>query len=319
VASTTELMKLFRLIGRGDIPGAERLARDIADKTAERGHRRAAQALRGCLSAERWASPIDGSDSGSHTAGLLLPEPASPGLDCVWLENAARCQLAELVLEYSFAQELLAEGIDRRRTVLFTGPPGCGKTMTARALGRECGMPTFTARLSGVVGAYLGQTGTNLRQLFVWAERHPCVLLLDEIDSLGQSRGRAEDVGELDRIVVSLLQELDHSRPLGLIVAATNRADSLDDALLRRFDLCIEFPIPPKESLRSFALTKSEEYGLVGAEDAIFRIVERESTYAAVDAALKSLRRTITLHRIVRKSKREASSGDAATEELLSE
>ena len=146
--------------------------------------------------------------------------------------------------------------MSRRTKVLFFGPPGCGKTLAARSLGAATGLDVLTVRFSSIVGAYLGQTGANLRALFRCAEVHSCILLLDEFDAIGRVRGRSEDVGELDRVVISLLQELDHTLPAGLVVAATNAPQSLDPAIWRRFDARLEFPAPSRRQLSQFAASR---------------------------------------------------------------
>src|SRR5437867_3766538 len=135
----------------------------------------------------------------------------------------------------------------------FFGPPGCGKTLAARSVGTAMQVPVFTVRFSSVVGAYLGQTGAHLRSVFKFAESNSCVLLLDEFDAVARSRGRSDDVGELDRVVISLLQELDHTIPAGIVIAATNAPDSLDRAIWRRFDAQVEFPAPTRKQLTAFA------------------------------------------------------------------
>jgi SpoVK/Ycf46/Vps4 family AAA+-type ATPase len=114
-------------------------------------------------------------------------------------------------------------------------------------------LPVLVVRFDGVVGSYLGQTAARLRELFRYAEAVPSVLVLDEIDALAQRRGNPRDVGEVDRVVISLLQELEHSRPRGLIVASSNIPRALDDALWRRFDLVLGLPSPSRQQIRTFA------------------------------------------------------------------
>jgi SpoVK/Ycf46/Vps4 family AAA+-type ATPase len=99
-----------------------------------------------------------------------------------------------------------------------------------------------------------------------------------------------EDVGELDRVVISLLQELDHSRPAGITIAATNRPDSLDEALLRRFDCRLEFPLPNKKELASFTKSRAKEYG-IRLQVSESKNLARGLSYADIDAGLESIRR----------------------------
>ena len=189
---------------------------------------------------------------GLDVASALIREQPGPSLADVVLTQRARRDLNELGAEWVFRSQLAKLGLSRRTKAIFFGPPGCGKTLSARSLGASMGLPVFTVRFSSVVGAYLGQTGTNLRSVFRFAEGTPCVLLLDEFDAIGRTRGRSDDVGELDRVVISLLQELDHTLPAGLVIAATNAPDSLDRAIWRRFDLAVEFPAPKRLQLREY-------------------------------------------------------------------
>jgi SpoVK/Ycf46/Vps4 family AAA+-type ATPase len=119
----------------------------------------------------------------------------------------------------------------------------------------------MVVRFDGVVGSYLGQTAARLRELFRYAETVPSVLVIDEIDALAQRRGNPRDVGELDRVVVSLLQELEHSTPRGLIVASSNLPRALDDALWRRFDLVLDFPVPTRAQINTFARKRAVSFG----------------------------------------------------------
>jgi SpoVK/Ycf46/Vps4 family AAA+-type ATPase len=171
----------------------------------------------------------------------------------VVLMPAARLELKGVVMEWKHRELLRERGIPRRSKLLFHGPPGCGKSITASAIGQELGIPTYVVRFDAVIGAYLGQTAIHLRQLFHFAESTPCVLLLDELDALGKQRGSPHDVGELDRIVIALMQELEHSKPAGVIVGTSNLAKQLDDALWRRFDLALRFGAPTRKTLIGFA------------------------------------------------------------------
>ena len=152
-----------------------------------------------------------------------------------------------------------------------------------RAIGRELGLPVFVVRFDAVIGAYLGQTAIHLRQLFHFAEVTPCILLLDELDALGKRRGNPLDVGELDRIVISLMQELEHSRPSGLIIGTSNMPKHLDDALWRRFDLALAFGAPSASILTSFVkrLASSRHVSLSGQ---VIRQAARARSFAAAES-----------------------------------
>ena len=94
---------------------------------------------------------------------------------------------------------------------------------------------------------------SRLREVFRFAAENPCVLLFDEVDALAKRRGTPLEVGELDRVVIAFMQELEHASPEGFIVATCNLPQSLDDALWRRFDLAASFPRPSAKQLEAFA------------------------------------------------------------------
>ena len=257
MASTTTLGRLFKALGTADIQEAKQIAREIVESEHRRGHRSAAALLRGALSTNgHGVTPIQSNGPGLDPNVALIEERTGPSLKDVILTAQARQNLEDVVSEWKHRHLLLKEGLARRTKALFFGPPGCGKTLAARALGTEMGLPVLTVRFSSVVGAYLGQTGAHFRSVFKFAEANACVLLLDEFDAVGRSRGRSDDVGELDRVVISLLQELDHTVPAGIVIGATNIPKSLDGAIWRRFDLRVEFPAPTRKQIEAFALRK---------------------------------------------------------------
>ena len=155
-------------------------------------------------------------------------------------------------------------------------------------------------RFSSVVGAYLGQTGANLRAVFRFAESTPCVLLLDEFDAIGRTRGRSDDVGELDRVVISLLQELDHTIPMGMVVAATNAPDSLDRAIWRRFDLAVEFPAPTRVQLQEFL--KRSRSGSAPLNRTLTSVPTGLRSYADVEGWVTEEKRREVLRRLVHRN-----------------
>jgi len=250
MAKVRTLSELFRALGAHDLRTATALATRIADEEDRLGHRSAAALLRGALNSRSNVIQLPGPQFDIERA--LIAENPGPPLRTVVLTPSAQRELTTLCAEWHYRHELEKRGVPRRTKFVFSGPPGCGKTLTARSLGAELNLPVLTVRFSTLVGAYLGQTGANLRAAFAFAERMPCVFLLDEFDAIARTRGRVSDVGELDRIVISLLQELDHTVPKGIVIAATNAANAIDRAIWRRFDVHIEFPLPTPEKVRRF-------------------------------------------------------------------
>jgi SpoVK/Ycf46/Vps4 family AAA+-type ATPase len=125
--------------------------------------------------------------------------------------------------------------------------------MSAAALGHEAGLPVYVVRLDAIVGSYLGETASRVHSVLRWAATRESVLVLDEVDAIARRRGHVSDVAELDRVVVALLQELEHTTPAGFLVATTNRLEDLDSALFRRFDLVMNLPQPTRAHLAEFS------------------------------------------------------------------
>jgi SpoVK/Ycf46/Vps4 family AAA+-type ATPase len=135
------------------------------------------------------------------------------------------------------SEKLSAMGISYLPALIFHGKPGCGKTMLAKYLAHKANLPFLYANFSNLVESYLGNTQKNLSRIFEYAKGIPCVLCLDEIDAIGMARGQRDDVGEMNRIVIALMQELDRLPNDIILVATTNRFDRLDPALISRFPL----------------------------------------------------------------------------------
>lgn len=164
--------------------------------------------------------------------------------------------LTQLVEERRQTARLLAAGLQPSRSAIFVGPPGVGKSLTARWLAAQLGVPLYVLDLTAVMSSLLGKSGSNLRSALDFAKRVPCVLFLDEIDAIAKRRSDDADVGELKRLVNVILQEVDNWPSTSLLVAATNHPELIDPALWRRFDLEIKFELPDqtaiKESMRRF-------------------------------------------------------------------
>lgn len=154
--------------------------------------------------------------------------------------------LKQIVFEYNHREEFQKYGLKITNTILFNGTPGVGKTWGATALAGELGLDIVYARWDSIVSSYLGSTGSNIRKVFEAAEGQPVILFLDEFDAVGKERGDKQEVGELSRVVINLLQNIDMLSENSILIAATNHGTLLDSAMWRRFKT-IDIPRPEQE------------------------------------------------------------------------
>jgi len=155
--------------------------------------------------------------------------------------------LQEIVLENRKQDILAAYNLKPKNKLLFCGPPGCGKTQTAKILSSALGLPLVYVNLTAVFSSYLGQTATNLQKIFTYIEKGEWLVLFDEFDAIARDRDNLNEHGEVKRLVNSLLQLIDNATNQSIFVAATNHEKLLDSAVWRRFDEVIFFDNPTVE------------------------------------------------------------------------
>lgn len=184
------------------------------------------------------------------TLPLVVIGPDLP-VDRPALNPEDEVSVSEFLREQREADRLATAGLSPGRTLLLVGPPGVGKTMTARYLASALQLPLVSLDLATLMSSYLGRTGQNLRRALDYARSTRCVLFLDEFDALAKRRDDDSDVGELKRLVNVLLLELEHWPNDSILVAATNHPELLDRAIERRFEVVIQLSLPDRGSRMS--------------------------------------------------------------------
>jgi SpoVK/Ycf46/Vps4 family AAA+-type ATPase len=177
-------------------------------------------------------APID-RETGAQLCLIDFPREAMPR---PVYGKVAQDTIEGLLAEWRNGAALQAMGVEPTRSLLIYGPPGTGKTLTAHFIADRLGLPLITARIDGLISSFLGTTARNIANLFDFANRYACVLLLDEFDALAKLRDDPHEVGEIKRVVNTLLQNLDRRREIGVTIAITNHDALLDPAVWRRFE-----------------------------------------------------------------------------------
>lgn len=256
--------------------------------TAQSAMRKASSAV-----SEHQALPSDD----ESRLSLLKVFVDGPDREKPLLAPELRQQLEQLIEERRQAKRLAASGLQPARSAIFVGPPGVGKTITARWLAAQLQLPLYVLDLTAVMSSLLGRSGSNLRAALDFAKTRPCVLLLDEIDSIAKRRSDDSDVGELKRLVTVILQEVDAWPASGLLLAATNHPELIDPALWRRFDLTIEFRAPTLDAIK-LAVRQ-----FLGADERqfadwveILSLAFQGQSFSDIEREIQRFRRAVVLH-----------------------
>lgn len=250
----TEIVKIIEGGMIGDKEKVYNYAQVLAENLEKSGDASLAKKIRSLLMNKktRMASlddfstkPVD-SESRMDMVDIFIPDKS---FEIPILKPYIHEEIDEFISSYGQRDEILRAGIEMVSSLLLYGPPGCGKTTVARFVAYKTGLPLVTVRLDGLVSSLLGSTAKNIRKIFDYASKRDCILFLDEFDVVAKLRDDKHELGELKRVVNSLLQNIDDFSQNSILIAATNHHELLDPAVWRRFSKIITLEKPNRDEI----------------------------------------------------------------------
>ncbi|WFB35217.1 AAA family ATPase [Kiritimatiellota bacterium B12222] len=257
MATATQIKELLKTHGEGNDERFYAIALQVASSEARKGHQKLAEDLRRLVEKAKMRKREGGLDTRilhlaqplGEAAELLEEVTDHRRLNDVVMDAALAERMRRILSEQQHLSRIRSAGLTPRNKLLFTGPPGCGKTLMAGALANELGLPFFVVRLDTLITRYLGESLSKLRLIFDAVNSSRAVYLFDEFDSIGYMREATNDVGEMRRVLNGFLMQIEKLQSDSLVIAATNFAGKLDRALFRRFDDLVEFGLPGDQEI----------------------------------------------------------------------
>lgn len=225
------------------------IALQVAAHEAKKGNSALAHDIREIVDVERKKGGPRVISFPQDLRGLVLSEEPDVSKTALVIHSPLQKRIEQIIHEYRQQKKIKSYGLKHRRKILLIGPPGTGKTMTARVLAKELHLQLYTIQVDRLVTKFMGETSSKLRQIFDLIQREHGIYFFDEFDAIGGERSKDNDVGEMRRVLNSFLQFIEQDTSDSLIIAATNNPRLLDQALYRRFDDVLYYE-PPDETER---------------------------------------------------------------------
>lgn len=202
------------------------------------------------------STPVD-QESRMNIVDIQMPSNTE---EEIILSPNVQSKVEDYINLYEHQNELLKNGLEISNSLLLYGIPGSGKTTIAKYISNKTGLPLITARFDAIVSSLLGNTSKNIRKIFEYADEKPCILFLDEFDAIAKARDDQYELGELKRVINSLLQNIDTFSKSNLLIGATNHPELLDKAIWRRFNTIIEVGLPNQNDVYKLIKTFSSDH-----------------------------------------------------------
>ena len=299
----TEISHIVRGAVGNDRKAVEAYTRQLLEKLTEDGEIIAVKGLNESLNSASLTNIFQSTNASMFSKPIpvekdnrfALADKTNPTLEesIVFLSNGAESTVEDF-LSYLFKKDRLTSlGIPINPTLLLHGQPGTGKSKLANYIAARLNLPLVTARADALISSYLGSTSKNIRSLLEYSQSEPCVLFLDEFDAIAKARDDKNEIGELKRVVVSLLQNIDN---LGdtILVAATNHVHLLDPAIGRRFHYKLELSAPQDPERYKLLTSLLTKFGFSDEDISVCVAVSDGMTGAEIEmATFEYLRRSV--------------------------
>jgi AAA+ superfamily predicted ATPase len=282
------LKKLFSYFKAGDREAFIRIANEVIEDERKKNRIILADELRMIINngtsfpkKELFTYSVPVNNNKEREVALFEIIYPNKTLSDVVITRKNRQQIEQVIREFSNWDVLTSNGVYPTRRVLFYGPPGCGKTLTAGAIASEIKLPLLYVRFDAVISSYLGETANNIRKIFDFVNGDSYVMLFDEFDAIARSRNDQYEHGEIKRVVNTFLQQIDNFKGHSLVIAATNFEKSLDYAIWRRFDTTVMFDMPENDERVQLFNLKLKQFK--GSENIINEFLPNMKNFSHAD------------------------------------
>lgn len=251
------ISELINAAMSADYTAVRRLGRDIARQLASQGDQEGAKWIQSIL--RKRGVPLQASGYAEAlprdtVSRLPLVEEGQPLTTPVILNDESNAIISEFINDAKHIDLLSEKGVSSRLGLLLYGSPGTGKSLLAGHVAALLDRPFYIARLDSLISSRLGETAKNIRGVFDYVPSKKAVLFLDEVDAIAKVRDDRHELGELKRVVNTVLQGLDSLTDDVITIAATNHPHLLDSAIWRRFPYKAEIDLPDGDARKKLWL-----------------------------------------------------------------
>lgn len=290
-AMYTEIVKIIEGGLKREPSKVVQYAKKLAEKCETEGDKQLAKGIRNILD-NRGATTLSMEqllttapvDSETRMSIVDVFNPMEVDFNIVLPEVIER-KVSDFVKIVDNKDKIKSHGLPLQSSLLLYGIPGVGKTSIAKYIAAKTQLPLVIARLDALISSLLGNTSKNIRKVFEYADSKPCILFLDEFDAIAKARDDQHEMGELKRVINSLLQNIDVFAQNNVLIAATNHPELLDKAIWRRFNTVIEVGHPGVEGIDKLLRLYANGFGddFISDKKKLDKVIHTLSTKTPAD------------------------------------